>query len=131
MKTIRMLTIMFLASFVVLLTLVGSVATGEIVFLDDFEDGSATDGAPVTWSPVPGNNWHRIGLVWDGLRRTLYVDDILVAEDTQQGLESSIDGLNIGTGKDIEPGTYFSGMIDDVRIYDVALSAEEIAALAQ
>ena len=47
-------TFMFLASFVVVLTLVGSVATGGIVFLDDFEDGSATDGAPVTWSPVPG-----------------------------------------------------------------------------
>jgi len=47
-------TFIFLASFVVVLTLVGSVATGEIVFLDDFEDGSATDGDPVTWSPVPG-----------------------------------------------------------------------------
>jgi hypothetical protein len=54
MKKTRMLTIMFLTSFVVVLTLVGSVATGGIVFLDDFEDGSATDGAPVTWSPVPG-----------------------------------------------------------------------------
>ncbi len=49
-------TFIFLASFVVVLTLVGSVTTGEIVFLDDFEDGSATDGAPVTWSPVPGYN---------------------------------------------------------------------------
>jgi hypothetical protein len=54
MKTIRTLTIVFLASFVVVLTLVGSVATGGIVFLDDFEDGSATDGAPVTWTPWPG-----------------------------------------------------------------------------
>jgi hypothetical protein len=54
MKKIRMQTIMFLASFVVVLTLFGSVATGGIVFLDDFEDGSATDGAPVTWTPLPG-----------------------------------------------------------------------------
>jgi len=54
MKKIRMQAIVFLASFVVVLTLVGSVATGGIVFLDDFEDGSATDGAPVTWSPLPG-----------------------------------------------------------------------------
>jgi inhibitor of cysteine peptidase len=53
MKKIRMQTIVFLASFVVVLTLVGSVATGGIVFRDDFEDGSATDGAPVTWTPVP------------------------------------------------------------------------------
>ena len=54
MKKTTMQTIMFLASFVLVLTLVGSVATGGIVFLDDFEDGSATDGAPVTWTPLPG-----------------------------------------------------------------------------
>jgi hypothetical protein len=28
-------------------------------------------------------------------------------------------------------GFYFSGLIDDVRIYDVALSADEIEALAR
>jgi hypothetical protein len=28
-------------------------------------------------------------------------------------------------------GTFFSGLVDDVRIYNKALSAEEIAALAQ
>ena len=53
MKKIRMQTIVFLASFVIVLTLAGSVATGGIVFRDDFEDGSATDGAPVTWTPWP------------------------------------------------------------------------------
>jgi hypothetical protein len=34
--------------------------------------------------------------------------------------------LYIGTGKNLEPGSFFSGLIDDVRIYNVALSAEEI-----
>lgn len=29
------------------------------------------------------------------------------------------------------PDTFFSGLIDDVRIYNVALSEEQIAALAQ
>jgi len=40
-------------------------------------------------------------------------------------------GLYIGVGKNYDAGTYFSGMIDDVRIYRRALSPEEIAALAQ
>jgi hypothetical protein len=65
--------------------------------------------------------WHRIGFVWDGLYRSLYVDDILVAEDTQEGLGSSVGGLNIGTGKAMEPGTFWSGLIDDVRIYNRAV----------
>jgi hypothetical protein len=75
--------------------------------------------------------WHHIGLIWDGSHRTLYVDGVAVAEDIQPGLESSLIGLYIGVGKDYAPNTFFSGLIDDVRIYDKALSPEQIAALAQ
>ncbi|TKJ33296.1 MAG: hypothetical protein CEE38_20830 [Planctomycetes bacterium B3_Pla] len=67
---------------------------------------------------ITDGHWHRIGFVWDGLLRTLYVDGIAVAEDTQDSLESSSNGLYIGTGKAMAAGTYFSGLIDDVRIYN-------------
>lgn len=80
---------------------------------------------------VTDGQWHRIGLVWDGSNRTLYVDDVAVAEDTQNGLEGSQMGLFIGTGKGMGSSTFFSGLIDDVRIYNVALTAEKIAILAQ
>jgi len=66
---------------------------------------------------ITDGNWHRIGLVWDGSHRMLYVDDIAVAEDTQVNLEGSYNGLYIGTGKAMEAGSYWSGLIDDVRIY--------------
>jgi len=46
------------------------------------------------------------------------VDDVEVAHDTQTGLKGSDGGLYIGAGKGLEPGTFWSGMIDDVRIYD-------------
>ena len=67
---------------------------------------------------ITDGQWHRIGFVWDGLNRMLYVDDILVAEDTQANLQGSDSGLYIGTGKAGEPGTYWSGLIDDIRIYN-------------
>ncbi|MBA7471557.1 N-acetylneuraminate epimerase [subsurface metagenome] len=70
---------------------------------------------------ITDGDWHRIGFVWDGSHRTLYVDDVAVAEDTQDNLEGSDNGLYIGTDKGIEPGTYWSGLIDDVRIYNRAL----------
>jgi hypothetical protein len=70
---------------------------------------------------ITDGQWHRIGLVWDGSHRTLYVDGVVVAEDTQDGLDSSENGLNIGSGKMTQPGTYFSGLIDDVRIYKRAV----------
>ena len=67
---------------------------------------------------------HRVGLVWDGSYRTLYVDDIEVARDMdiQGDLEGSDGGLHIGAGKNLEPGSFWFGLIDDVRIYNRAIS---------
>jgi hypothetical protein len=70
---------------------------------------------------ITDGNWHRIGLVWDGSHRTLYVDDVAVAEDTQTDLGASYNGLYIGAGTAMEPGSFFSGLIDDVRIYNRAI----------
>ncbi|MHC4243258.1 MAG: LamG-like jellyroll fold domain-containing protein [Planctomycetota bacterium] len=70
---------------------------------------------------VTDGNWHRIGFVWDGPNRTLYVDDIVVAQDTQDSLQGSDNGLYIGTGKVMEPGFFWSGLVDDVRIYNRAI----------
>ena len=70
---------------------------------------------------ITNDEWHRIGLAWDGLKRMLYVDGVIVAEDTQSGLASSNSGLYIGCGKGMEPGSFFSGLIDDVRIYNRAV----------
>ena len=75
---------------------------------------------------ITDGQWYRIGLVWDGSHRTLYVDGVVVAEDTQPGLEGSQMGLYIGVDKNYETGTFFSGLIDDVRIYNRALTTEEI-----
>jgi hypothetical protein len=77
--------------------------------------------------------WHHVGFVWDGSYRTLYVDGIEVAKDTDPlvSLKNSDGDLYIGVNKNRDAGTYFFGLIDDVRIYDIALTADEIAALAQ
>jgi len=70
---------------------------------------------------ITDGSWHRIGLVWDGLNRTLYVDGVVAAQDTQDGLQSAGTGMYFGTGSTMAPGTFFSGLIDDVRIYNRAV----------
>ncbi|MHC4438656.1 MAG: LamG-like jellyroll fold domain-containing protein [Planctomycetota bacterium] len=77
--------------------------------------------------------WHHVGFVWDGLYRTLYVDGTEVATDATAlaPLNFSNGGLYIGTNKILDEGCFFSGLIDDVRIYDVALTTEDIQVLAQ
>jgi len=79
-------------------------------------------GPLISETVITDGQWHRIGLVWHGSYRTLYVDGVAVAEDTQLSLESSQMGLYIGVDKNFTPGTFFSGLIDDVRIYNRAVS---------
>jgi len=88
---------------------------------------------PPLWSQtvITDGDWHHVGFVWDGSNRILYADGVEVATDTQTGLGSSDGGLYIGAGKNLEPDSFFSGLIDDIGIYNQALSAEEIAALAR
>lgn len=79
---------------------------------------SGRSGKPMlSQTNITDGNWYRIGFVWDGSNRTLYVDGVAVASDTQDALGGSDSGLNIGTGKGMEAGTYWSGLIDDIRIY--------------
>ena len=91
------------------------------------------DGLPTLLSQaaITDDQWHHIGLVWDGSQRMLCADGVVVAEDTLDGLEASAGALYIGVGNNWADGSFFSGLIDDVRIYDKALSADEIVALAQ
>jgi len=73
---------------------------------------------------ITDGQWHRVGFVWDCSYRTLYVDDTEVAKDTepQAHLESAYGGLYFGAGKNLEVGSFFSGLIDDVRIYNQAVT---------
>jgi hypothetical protein len=85
--------------------------------------GSGRSAGPLhSQTSITDGVWHRIGFVWDGANRVLYVDDVVAAEDTQDGLEGSDSGLYIGTGSAMQPGTYWSGLIDDVRVYNRIVS---------
>ena len=85
-------------------------------------------------SVITDGQWYHIGLVYDliGLCRYLYVDGAQVAKDTDVvGGVDSDGGLYIGASKTLDEESFFSGLIDDIRIYNRVLSAEEIKALAR
>jgi len=83
---------------------------------------SGRQGKPLASSAVITDEaWHRVGLVWDGSNRILFADGVEVARDTQTGLPVSIGGLTIGASSTLAPGTFWKGLIDDVRIYDRAI----------
>jgi len=71
---------------------------------------------------IVDGEWHRVGLVCNSTNRMLYVDDAEVAKDAQTGLVGSTGGLYIGAGKNLEAGSFWSGLIDDVRIHNRAVT---------
>ena len=86
-------------------------------------EGIGRAGCPLTsQTVVTDGGWHRLGLTWDGSNRILYADGLEVAKDTQAQLGGSAEGLYIGAGKNLEAGSFFSGLIDDVRIYNRAIT---------
>jgi hypothetical protein len=64
---------------------------------------------------ITDGKWHRIALVWDGIDRILYADGKEVARDPQPEITVSDGEFMIGAST--KPGTLWSGLIDDVRIY--------------
>lgn len=76
-------------------------------------------GGPLTSSTViTDGSWHRVGVVRDDADRILYVDDVEVAREAVPGIVGTTGGLYIGGGSTLTPGTFWSGLIDDVRIYN-------------
>jgi len=81
--------------------------------------------------------WHYVALTWDGSMAALYVDAVMKASASQDGPgRPNDDPLRIGArplalqgaGDSIRLAE-FSGMVDEVELYDRALAAEEIEAI--
>jgi glucose/arabinose dehydrogenase/chitodextrinase len=74
---------------------------------------------------LPVNQWTHVAGTYDGSTLHLYVNGVLVASQAQTGaLQQS--GLPLHIGGDTYSGEFFTGRIDEVRIYNRALSPSEI-----
>ena len=81
--------------------------------------------APLTYDD---GSWHLVTGTWDGSDVILYIDGLEVGS-TAQTLNANVI-YNINVGRDsANTNAYFNGTIDDVRIYNRALSAADVAAL--
>jgi len=84
-------------------------------------------------SLAPG--WHHFAVVCDSSGTHLFVDATLMTTSPQTGpiqytyANSFIIGADAGSGG-VPEGDYYKGLIDEVRVYDRALSRSEIAILS-
>jgi hypothetical protein len=100
------------------------ICSGKIRFyprgVTSYVDGNA---------PILANTWTHIAVTYDGTTRRYYVNGVLDLESTLNNgpLTTSTAALGIG----YDPSTsfaqnYFSGRLDEVRIWNVVRSQEEI-----
>jgi len=90
---------------------------------------SPNDSADLyTSSALATNKWYHIAGTWDGTKQKIYVNGILDGEQTRtfDGIAPEDKDFMIGIHKDLTSWPW-SGLIDEVRLYNRALSADEIA----
>jgi hypothetical protein len=74
---------------------------------------------------LPVNEWSHVAGTYDGATLRLFVNGTQVASQAQIGnLQVNTGQLRIGGNT--SPSEFFTGRIDEVRIYDVALDQSEI-----
>lgn len=86
----------------------------------------------------PSGAWHNFAITTDSSGTDMYVDGALVASNTNFISNTTVAGTDLAIGVDVNPGgiapytdfnvNYFDGKIDDVCIYDTALTSSQIAA---
>src|SRR6266446_2348635 len=86
-------------------------------------------GASIITAPLHSGQWIFVAGTYDRQTLRLYTNGILAAQ-TIATVPIDVNSLPIGIGQNLESGAdWFKGYIDDVRIYNRALSSTEVAQL--
>jgi VCBS repeat-containing protein len=107
-----------------------SLASNGVVFIR-LNGALASRVDSVTLYPTDGNTWMHIAGTYDGTTLRIYING--VQNNTKAAsitIGTNATNLGIGAEPAAAPLNFFQGSIDDARIYNRALSATEITALA-
>ena len=72
-------------------------------------------------------NWHHVATTYDGTTRRIYLNGAQVASDVPGSNNATAANFRIGSTNNSE---FFNGTLDDVALYNNALSAAEVQSLA-
>lgn len=117
------------------------IILGKVSQCKDFAIGIKADGKIAVWTATPGacvrhytqtaysvtvNTWYHVVGTYDSAtsRLKLYVNGTLVGENTAPADTTNTDPLRIGNSSCC--GEHFHGLVDEVAIYNRALTAKEI-----
>ena len=102
----------------------------EILLLDTgYAEGHFNGGGYATGATIPysANTWYMAAVVYDGTTASYYQNAAFSSSSAALSLNTTDSPAEIGGS--VWTTTEYAGEIDDVRIYDVALSPSEVAQL--
>jgi hypothetical protein len=98
---------------------------GNVIFWQFYNDAGRDTCSP---DSPPVNEWHHIAATYDGTIFKCYIDGEL-AEEWEYAGKMPENTASVTIGMRSRGGTYFNGMIDEVAIFNQALTEEEIPGL--
>lgn len=84
--------------------------------------------AVVSTNILGDDDWHHLAGVFDGTNLTMYLDGVAGAPVAASAPTTALNAFRMGAS--LYPGRFFTGDIDDVRVYEAALTGPQVAALA-
>jgi len=103
------------------------IGVGVLVFY--VHDGTDWRSISETAS-IFDDEWHHLVAVWDGTTAWLYVDGVMIKEQAL-AYTMALNNNNLYIGSSVGSASFFNGSLDEIRIYDKALTEAEIKYLYQ
>ncbi|HSY19776.1 MAG TPA: LamG domain-containing protein, partial [Candidatus Acidoferrales bacterium] len=92
----------------------------------DLQPGGAVYSPNISLST---NRWTFLACTYDGQTVSVFTNGVQAGHQTRSG-PMSVSSRPLGIGVNLDDGSdYFNGAIDDVRVYNRALSTNEVAQL--
>lgn len=84
---------------------------------------------PASFGDLQANTWYHLVATYDGADFKAYKDGVLITDNSEPSGEPVSEATTLKLGRHSRYPDHFAGIIDDVRIYNYALSQVDIAAL--
>ena len=82
---------------------------------------------PASFGDLKANTWYHLVATYDGEDFKAYKDGILITNNSTPSGDPDSESTTLKLGRHSRYSDHFGGIIDDVRIYNYALSQAEIA----
>jgi hypothetical protein len=107
--------------------MLGQTASGGVPRLwFRLRTGTSTTTLTATSGTLPLNTWYHAVATYDGSTMRLYLNGVQVGSAAKAGTLATSASVPVAMGRSPEGSNYLQGALDDVRLYNRALTAGEI-----